>query len=600
MRAATVVLLVAAAPGAARASVYPTNQCVSAKIKSARQDCSAVLKAWSLWDKNQDSAARDAKFTAAQGILDQAWSAAEAKSTAAGVDCADTTLSSAALGLLVGSAAAQIVADVNAGLDLSQKPDAKCGAQLLKLAAKKCALLLAAESKFVFQPGKDVGGLKRAAAEVKASGAFSVGWDKVFAKGCASTASEGVVEGAVDTLKNDVVANTTISPNVDNTQFTAIAPVGPVNYQGRAFTPICAEGGAYQFFVKRGSTNHLLYYYEGGGACWEQLTCSVPVCDISVDNSDNPNGATTGFFNLSNPDNPFKDWNIVFVSYCSCDIHFGDAAQDYNNTNPMSPIHIEHRGYQNSRVVEKWAREHFVNPDVVFVTGSSAGAYGAWFNAPLHEAVWPGSKFHVLADAGNGVITQSFLDTEFPHWNFAANLPNNIPGLQETLTNGTGIPGYTKVVSNFFPDTTWAHYCTAFDGSFGGQTGFYNLMLNDNNPITALTWWNGSCQFNSKMTQQVMDTFAAIPSNYRYYIGTGSRHTMWGSDKVYTDTTGGVPTLVDWINATLNSSPPVMNDPDWTNVECANCGLLLSGDPRPSPLQPPFQQVGPDVVVTCP
>jgi hypothetical protein len=38
----------------------------------------------------------------------------------------------------------------------------------------------------------------------------------------------------------------------------------------------------------------------------------------------------------------------------------------------------------------------------------------------------------------------------------------------------------------------------------------------------------------------------------------------------------------------------------WTNVECANCGLLLSGDPRPTPLQPPFMQVGSDVVVQCP
>jgi hypothetical protein len=61
-----------------------------------------------------------------------------------------------------------------------------------------------------------------------------------------------------------------------------------------------------------------------------------------------------------------------------------------------------------------------------------------------------------------------------------------------------------------------------------------------------------------------------------------------------------IPTLVDWINATLNSSPPTAADPAWSNVECTNCGLLLSGDPRPSPLQPPFQQVGPDVVVTCP
>src|SRR5437773_5553611 len=211
--------------------------------------------------------------------------------------------------------------------------------------------------------------------------------------------------------------------------------------------------------------------------------------------SDNPNNVHTGFADLGNPQNPFKDWNIVFVSYCSCDVHFGDAAQDY-------PPHVEHRGYENARVVEKWAREHFVNPDEVFVTGSSAGAYGAWFNAPLHEGVWPASKFEVLADAGNGVITQSFLDSYFPNWNFAANVPTDIPGLTDVLTNGSGIPGYTEVVANFFPRTRWAQYSAAYDGGFGGQTSFYNIMLNDNDPIAAVTWWNASCAFNSVMRSQ--------------------------------------------------------------------------------------------------
>ena len=205
------------------------------------------------------------------------------------------------------------------------------------------------------------------------------------------------------------MTNTTVSPNVDDTQYTAIAPVGPIDYQGRAFSPVCMNGSPYQFFVKRGTVNKLLMYYQGGGACWEQLTCSVPVCDASATAGDNPNGATTGFFDRNNPNNPFRDWNVVFVSYCSCDIHFGDSAQDYDNTNPMTPLHVEHRGYHNSKVAEKWAREHFVNPEEVFVTGSSAGAYGAWFNGPLLESVWPASKFDILADAGNGVITTDFL-----------------------------------------------------------------------------------------------------------------------------------------------------------------------------------------------
>src|SRR5688572_4599555 len=357
------------------------------------------------------------------------------------------------------------------------------------------------------------------------------------------------------------------------------------------------DGSPYAYFAKRGSVNKLLVYYQGGGACWEQLTCSIPVCDDSVGPGDNPNGFASGFADLDNPDNPFRDWNVVFVSYCSCDIHFGDAAQDYANFDPANPLHIEHRGYQNAQIVEKFAREHFVAPDEVFVTGSSAGAYGAWFHGPLLHDVYPAARFFVLADAGNGVVTQEFLDEFFPNWNFEANLPADIPEIQEVLDQGLGIPGYTDVITAEFPQTLWAHYTSAFDGGAGGQTGFYNLMLNDNDVTAALTWWEGSCQWNDVMRQQAIEQSMSA-ENYRYYIGTGSRHTMWGSNKVYTDTTGGVPTIEDWLTAMLQSTP-AEPDPAWTNVECTNCGLLLPGDVRPTPLEPPFQQVGSDVVIVC-
>src|SRR5262249_44088661 len=132
------------------------------------------------------------------------------------------------------------------------------------------------------------------------------------------------------------------------------------------------------------------------------------------------------------------------------------------------------------------------------------------------------------------------------------------------------------------------------DGGSGGQTGFYAVMLNDNNPLAALTWWTASCAFNEKMREQDLDVAASVPSNYRYYIGTGSRHTMWSFPKVYNDTTRGVPLLVDWITAMLTGGP------GWPNDEAADEGLLLPGDPRPGTLPtPPFFQVGPDVKVDC-
>jgi hypothetical protein len=400
----------------------------------------------------------------------------------------------------------------------------------------------------------------------------------------------------VDDVVAAVVRDTTVSPNVDDAMFTMLSPTGPITYQGRDFTPTCMNGTPYHYFVKRGSVNKLVYYYQGGGACWDQVTCSLSFCDTSVNPAgpDNPNSASAGFLDLSNPANPFRDWNIVFVPYCSCDLHYGDAAQDY-------PLHVEHRGYQNARVVEKWAREHFVEPDVIFVAGSSAGGFGAFYNAPLHHAVWPASRFQVLGDGSNGVVTQDFVDEGFPHWNFDAHLPDDIPGLRDALLHAdTFVPGYAQAVAEHFPETRWAHYVTAFDGGRGTLTGFYNFMLHDEDVLAAINWWGGSCAFNANMRAQTLATAAAVPSNYRYYIGTGTRHTMWGRDKVYTDTTGGVPLVVDWIVGMLDDTPA------WTNVECTNCGLLLPGDPHPDlsiyPYDPPtqpFEQQGSDVVVNC-
>ena len=172
----------------------------------------------------------------------------------------------------------------------------------------------------------------------------------------------------------------------------------------------------------------------------------------------------------------------------------------------------------------------------------------------------------------------------------------------ESIDSGDGHPGLHEGGRDVLPARRrWAHYATAFDGGTGGQTGFYNVMLNNNNPLDSAHLVGRQLRRSTRsMRQQVQATAAAVTRrNYRYYIGTGSRHTMWGSNKVYTDTTGGVPTIVDWVNAMLASSPPMANDPAWTNVECTNCGLTLPGDPKPNPLALPFTQVGSDVVIDC-
>lgn len=574
---------------------YAANLCVSDKQEAAGTFCQSAFAAWAAWDVDQDDGARDTALASARATLGTAWDAAESDADAQSASCSDLAWSAAAAGAEIEDLVASIKDAVNDGLNLGQTDQAQCGAALLQAAGDACAQVLSAEGTYIGNLAADPDGAALDAAKEAASNAFLGAWADATSGTCPTTATDTGIAGDLQSLSDAVVLNTIVTPGLDDQGFTALEP-GSTEYLGRTYEPQCMQGNPYRYFAKRGTVNKVVMYYQGGGACWDNLTCNVPTCKTNPD--DNLDGYNSGFADLTNENNPFRDWNIVFVTYCTCDIHFGDASPTYTATGSPD-ITVQHKGYHNSKVAEKWAREHFLNPEEVFVTGSSAGAYGAWFNAPLLHEVWPASQFHVLADAGNGVITQEFLQNEFGNWNFVANLPD-IPGVLEAITTGDGMPAYTEAVATYFPETNWAHYSTRFDGGQGGQTGFYNIMLTGN-PLAATQWWNATCQFGQQVLQQSEDTYAAVSSstdNYRYYFGTGSRHTMWGADKVYDDTTGGVPTVVNWVNAMLASGPEA-RDPSWTNVLCENCGLTLPGDPKPDPLQPPFEQQGADVVIVC-
>ncbi len=570
---------------------YAANVCVGAKQAAAGAHCSAVAEAWATWAGDQDDTARDTAIDAATTELEASWRAAEEAASDAGASCSDLAWPAEDAAMEIATAVSDLQVSVNDGLDLGNGDEATCSGEILDALGSACDALLGAEGTHVADLVADADGETLAQATDDAESTFSTAWAEATSGTCPTTATEESVMDELQGIVTLAVTNTIVAPELGSDAFTAIEP-GQTEYLGRTYDPQCMQGDQYRFFGKRGTVNKLVMYYMGGGACWNNLTCGVPTCTTSPPSD--LDGLSTGFADFDNPANPFRDWHYVFVSYCTCDVHFGDATQEYIG---FEDITVEHKGFHNAKVAERWAREHFLNPEEVFVTGSSAGAYGAWFNAPLLHDVWPASQVHVLADAGNGVITEDFLQNEFSNWNFVANLPD-IPGVVESITEGNGMPGYTEAVASYFPDANWAHYSTMFDGGTGGQTGFFNIMLNDGNPLAGAVWWEASCQFGDTALAQSLDIYDTVPSNYRYYFGTGSRHTMWGNDKVYDDTTGNVPPVVSWIEGMLQSGPGGPH-PAWTNVLCEDCGLLLDGDPAPSPLQAPFETRDEDVVIVC-
>ena len=45
----------------------------------------------------------------------------------------------------------------------------------------------------------------------------------------------------------------------------------------------CSHGTPYTFFVSPGTVNKLLVEFEGGGCCFDALTCATPIYTRSVD-----------------------------------------------------------------------------------------------------------------------------------------------------------------------------------------------------------------------------------------------------------------------------------------------------------------------------
>ena len=583
---ATLVLSAVPAAAAKPPKLYPTDRCVSDKIRAAADICGAVLGAYADFEGHQDQTRVDAAIGKARVKLAKAWGRAE-KRVAKQVDCAETTYASTAIAGRIEETAAILVGQVNDGIDLADRDDAACGQQILEAAALACTERFRAQSLHLRQRAKDRLRLRLASDESQALADLQEAVADAR-NGCGTTTNGPAVADRLDELVRDAVGLATMSPSVPSDHFEMITPE-PVVYEGQELAPICLYDTPYVFFAKRGTVNKMVVYYQGGGACWDGLTCGLPTCKTTTGPGDDPGNATSGFADLTNPDNPFKDWSVVMVPYCTGDVHWGDAAYDHGQAG--NPFVVQHKGAVNAKVVEKWAREHFVMPEEVFVTGSSAGAYGAIASSPrLMEYVWPSSEFAVLGDAGNGVITEDFLVNDISKWGIEKNVPRWIEALDVPITGLSIVDVYVEVARQY-PWNRFATYTSAYDGGQGGQGGFYNVMLTGS-PLGAQVWWEASCPWNAVMREQNFEISARTPGNFRSYVGTGSRHTMWGSAKVYDDTTGGVPTLVSWVRGMLDGTP------EWTDVQCQDCGVTLPGDPKPPDLPTaPFDENG---NIVCP
>ena len=91
---------------------------------------------------------------------------------------------------------------------------------------------------------------------------------------------------------------------------------------------IFSESTDFAFQVWPGSRDKLMIYFQGGGACFNEITTTVldGVCTTDA----NPIGQS-GLFNRTNELNTFAEYTIVHILYCSGDTHAGNVTRSYED-----------------------------------------------------------------------------------------------------------------------------------------------------------------------------------------------------------------------------------------------------------------------------
>ena len=365
------------------------------------------------------------------------------------------------------------------------------------------------------------------------------------------------------------------------------------NFQYMGLKPACSNcpgctSDKYTFFARKGTTNKLVVYFQGGGACWDSTGCLflgvLNGCTTAYTYNPQQQETLSGYFNnptymkgifdTDDPRNPFKNWYFVYLPYCTGDLFWGASDHVYANpeTNGLPPSwKIQHRGFVNFEVVLKWIRDNFAGPQEIFVAGSSAGGYGAIMNYPYIREAFPSSKVYVLGDAANGVVGLDFAENGILNWNIQ--IPAWILGTYSPELTMQDV--YTNIAAEY-SRMKFGQYTTAYDGT---QAWFYNLQLTD--AVTGLPYIQEPCLWSGLPLAEVaylwhmqMLAFthgtAAMAKNYRYYIGAGIDHTILMSDKFYTENSADGILFAEWVRSMVDKPFGVKNRRHkgaWKNVE---------------------------------
>jgi hypothetical protein len=290
----------------------------------------------------------------------------------------------------------------------------------------------------------------------------------------------------------------------------------------------CGNGSQYKFFVHRTPSPNLLFFFEGGGACWDFDTCSGRAGILGAANPNGipddymqsftakyvspiVNGADPGLPLRARTDLPTKDWNIIYMPYCTGDVHIGNRDATYvDPAGQEPPLAWHHSGYSNTFAAAQYAAAQFPSVDKLLVTGFSAGGAATSSAYYFVRTALEPNRGYLLNDSGPIYSAPSADFNSRPlhdqireSWNLDSVFRNLPPGFE---ANDFG--SINRVVAETFPGDQLAY--TAYTRDFNYSRFSYERFLDPTDAESIHSYW-------LEDQDNLVELFEQLP-NVSYFI----------------------------------------------------------------------------------
>jgi len=294
----------------------------------------------------------------------------------------------------------------------------------------------------------------------------------------------------------------------------------------------CITGKQTGVWTRKGSGKNLGVYLYGGGACFNAETCTV--ADVTDPKPGNP--GSSGIFDARS-DNPLAGYNWMAVPYCTGDVHAGEDAKKF------AGAFRNFNGAPNLKLMMAYATQQFPEVETLFITGESAGGFGAASSYATIRDFYPQARGVLMDDSGPILDDEALPVCLQTLWRNTWNLNKNIPDECPCHTDSGNLVTIWSYGKQRYPQDSFSLISSQTDAVISTFFAYSNNNCHAILPV-GFTKLHAGLQRLAKTSP--------------VYIIPGNAHTHTSSGEFYSRSVNGVA-LYKWIEQLLDPSQP---DPD--------------------------------------